>query len=108
MLALALFLSTAGAATLHADDWRPWQKVKATEISWRSRWNDAWSDYDIEIRNGYDYGVRLRFAVRCGKDKDVAFWSLQPGTVASFLEKFPSGGPQARLTLEIVELERQE
>ena len=107
-LVFALLFFVAGAAALGAQDSQPWQKVKGTEVSWRYQWNSAWGDYDIELRNGYDYGVSLKFIVGCGKDSRTAFWSLQPGGVASFLERFPSGGPAVRLSLTIIESQKQD
>ncbi|HVP17792.1 MAG TPA: hypothetical protein VMU36_02270 [Spirochaetia bacterium] len=106
--AIVAFALVGGAASLYAQDWQPWQKVTGTEISWHYRWNAAWGDYDIELRNGNASAVSLKFVVSCGRDTRTAFWSLQPGGVGSFLERFPSGGPAVRLSLRIVESEKQE
>ncbi len=93
---------------LRADSWQPWQKVKGSEVAWHYRWNSAWGDYDIELKNGYEYPVSLKFVLSCGRNMTTGFWSLQPGAVGSFLERFPHGGPGAQLSLRIVETERQD
>ncbi len=108
VFACALLAFLVVPLELRADGWRPWQKVKGSEIAWHYRWNSAWGDYDIELKNGYDYPVSLKFTVSCGGDAITGFWQLQPGAVGSFLERFPHASPGAQLSLRIVESERQE
>ncbi len=92
-----------------AETWRPWQKVKGTEkVTWHYKWNEAWNDYDVELRNGYDDAMSLKFVVSCGREKVTGFWSLKPGSVASFLERFTGGGASVPLSLQIVESEKQD
>ena len=97
---LALFLVQEKA---HAEGWRPWQTVTGTHIAWHYKWNPDWGDYDIEIRNDSDASVSLKFVVSSVKGKAAGFWSLKPGASASFLEKFPDGGPAMVLRLQILE-----
>ncbi len=87
----------------HAEGWQPWRTVKDTHIAWHYRWNPDWGDYDIEIRNDNDSSVSLKFVVSSPKGKSTGFWSLKPGASASFLEKFPDGGPATVLRLQILE-----
>jgi len=104
--ALVVFISPG---LLGAETWRPWQQVKGTEkVAWHYRWDSAWNDYEIELRNGYDYAMSLKFVVSCGREKVTGFWTLKPGGVASFLERFSGGGASIPLSLQIVESEKQD
>ena len=90
----------------NGQDLTAWQTVKGLHIAWRYGWDAAWGDYDVQVRNDYDYGVTLKFFVICGKSRITAFWSLKPGGSTRFIQRYDNGGPGVPLTLEVAELDR--
>jgi hypothetical protein len=101
-----LLLITAAIEKVRAESLSTWQTAKDTHIAWHYEWEEAWKDYNVEVRNDYDYSVRLEIYLICGKERVVAFWSLKPGASASFLQRYHNGGPHMPLSLQVIDLEK--
>lgn len=91
------------AQQAYAESWQPWETVKGTSIAWRYRWDAAWKDYDVEVRNISDQAVTVKFVLSCGTEKSVGYWSLKPGATGNFIQDFSKGGLNVPLHLAIAE-----